>query len=167
MKKSVHQADYVRSKRQDRLIRESDHDPYHSKMKIKGPAVCPECSAVYDRGRWSWKAADAGTREHVCPACQRIADRVPAAYLTIRGEFLQRNKDEILRLIRNYEAKEQQEHPMKRIIGTEERADEIHFTFSDAHLARGIGEALHRAYDGDVDYQYTKEDIMLRVTWTR
>ena len=167
MKKSHHQTEHVTLKRQDRLIRESDHDPYHSRLKLKGPTVCPDCGAVYDRGRWSWKEADAETRKQTCPACQRIADRVPAAFLTIRGEFLQNNKDEILNLIRNYEAKERQEHPMKRIMASEELADGIQFTFSDAHLARGIGEALQRAYEGEIDYQYTKEDIMLRVTWMR
>jgi hypothetical protein len=92
---------------------------------------------------------------------------VPAAFLTIRGEFAQSNKDEILNLIRNYEAKERREHPMKRIMASEEHAGEIQFTFSDAHLARGIGEALQRAYEGEIDYQYTKDDIMLRVTWMR
>jgi hypothetical protein len=49
----------------------------------------------------------------------------------------------------------------------EEQADAVVFTFTDAHLARGIGEAIHHAYKGDIDYQYTKEEIMLRVTWAR
>jgi hypothetical protein len=52
-------------------------------------------------------------------------------------------------------------------MGSEEQADGMMLTLTDAHLARGIGEALHRAYEGEIDYQYTKEDIMLRVTWTR
>ena len=46
-------------------------------------------------------------------------------------------------------------------------ATEIEISFTDAHLARGIGDAIHHAYEGDIDYQYTKEDIMLRVTWAR
>jgi hypothetical protein len=94
-------------------------------------------------------------------------DRVPAAFLTLRGEFVYGHKDEIMNLIRNYEARERTEHPLKRIMGIEEQADGMVFTFTEAHLARGIGEALHHAYEGEIDYQYTKEDIMLRVTWTR
>ena len=39
--------------------------------------------------------------------------------------------------------------------------------FTDAPLARGNGEALHRAYQGGMDFPYTKDDIMLRVAWTR
>lgn len=50
MAESAKQTDYVRQERQGRLARELDHDPYHSKRKIKGPAVCPDCRAVYVRG---------------------------------------------------------------------------------------------------------------------
>ena len=149
------------------MLRELDHDPYHSKLKIKEPNVCPECGATFQHGRWSWGDAAAGAHERPCPACQRIKDRVPAAFLTLRGEFLGEHKDEIMHLIHNYEARERKEHPLKRIMDTEEQDDGLMLTFTDAHLARGIGDALHHAYQGEIDYQYTKEDIMLRVTWTR
>jgi len=161
------QTDYLRQERHDRLIRELDHDPYHSKRKIKGPAVCPDCHAVYENGRWTWDAAPENAAESICPACHRIRDEVPAAFLTLRGEFFDAHKDEIRHLIHNYETRERREHPLKRIMGSEERNDGLEYTFTDAHLARGIGEALHDAYQGDVDYHYTKEDIMLRVAWTR
>ena len=35
------------------------------------------------------------------------------------------------------------------------------------HAARGIAEALHHAYQGEVDLQYTTDDVVLRATWTR
>jgi len=40
-------------------------------------------------------------------------------------------------------------------------------TFTELHLARGIGEALEKAYEGDLNYQYNKGEFMLRVTWSR
>lgn len=159
--------DYLRQERRDRMLRELDHDPYHSKLKIKEPSLCPECGATFQQGRWSWQSAPAAAHEQLCPACQRIRDRVPAAFLTLRGAFLTGHKDEIMHLIRNYEERERAEHPLKRIMGTDEQDGGVVITFTDAHLARGIGEALHHAYEGEIDYQYTKEDIMLRVTWTR
>ena len=43
----------------------------------------------------------------------------------------------------------------------------LEIRFTEAHLVRVMGEALHNAYQGKLDYQYTDEDSMLRVTWTR
>ena len=88
------------------------------------------------------------------------------AFLSTSGFFCQ-YRQLLEHLIRNYEERERAEHPLKRIISSEEQEDGLVFTFTDAHLARGIGEALHDAYEGELDYDYTKEDIMLRVTWSR
>ena len=159
--------DYLRHGRKDRMLKELDHDPYHSKRKIKEPNQCPECKAVFQNGRWTWSAAPSGAGHQLCPACQRIKDRVPAAFLTLSGEFLTEHRDEIENLIRNYEERECAERPLKRIIGSEEEESGVVFTFTDAHLARGIGDALQSAYKGELDYQYSKEDIMLRVSWSR
>ncbi len=167
MKQSADQADYVRQRRRDRLIRELDHDPYRSKRKIKGPAVCPDCGSLYVEGRWTWEKAPTDARATLCPACHRIKDKVPAAFLTLSGDFLSSHKVEIMNLIQNYQEHERTEHPLKRIMGKEEQADGIVFTFTDAHLARGIGDALYNAYQGEVDYRYGDEDPMLRVTWSR
>jgi len=159
--------DYLRQGRKDRLIHELDHDPYHSKLKLTEPTVCPKCQAVFSHGRWDWLDTPADAKQQLCPACQRIKDKVPAAFLTLRGDFLSAHRDEIMKLIHNYEKHEKAEHPLKRIMGSDEQEEGLVMSFTDAHLARGIGEAIHHAYEGDIDYQYTKEDIMLRVTWSR
>lgn len=145
-----------------------DVDPYLAKRKPSGAAMCPDCKAVHEGGRWIWGSAPANAKEHVCPACQRVRDRVPAAYLTLRaGEFLRVHEKEIMNLIDNFEEHERKEHPLKRRMGCEKHADFTVLTFTDAHLARGIAQALHHAYQGEVDLQYTKDDVMLRATWTR
>jgi hypothetical protein len=38
-------------------------------------------------------------------------------------------------------------------------------TTTDIHLARGMGEALHRAYQGELEYHYNPEQNLLRVIW--
>lgn len=161
--------DHLRQRRHDPLLREfeQEHDPYHSKRKIHGPACCPQCGATYEAGRWTWGQRSTEAVDHVCPACQRIADHVPAAFLTTDGDFAREHAEEIRHLIRNYEARERAEHPLKRIMGEHQEDGATIFTFTDAHLARGIGEALHHAYKGELDYQYEKGEVLLRVYWSR
>lgn len=160
-------ANYIREVRQDRLLRELDHDPYHSKRKIKEPTECPKCGLVYHRGRWTWGESPANVHKQLCPACHRIEDKVPAAFLTLQGEFVSLHRDEVMNLLKNYEKRERQLHPLKRIMEINELEGNTVVSFTDAHLARGIGEALHHAYEGELNYQYTDEDIMLRVNWAR
>ena len=40
-------------------------------------------------------------------------------------------------------------------------------TTTDIHLARGIGEALHHAYQGELEFHYNPEQNLLRVNWRR
>ena len=42
----------------------------------------------------------------------------------------------------------------------------IVITTTDIHLPRRIGEALHHAYHGDLDFHYIKESYLIRVRWT-
>lgn len=159
--------DYLHQGRKDRLLREMDHDPYKSKRKLPEPTLCPECGALFLKGRWQWAEVRAEAHEELCPACQRVRDRVPAGFLTISGNFFREHKDEVMNLVHNTEEREKAEHPMERIMGTEEQEAGLVVTFTGAHLARGVGEALHHAYQGDLDFKYTEEDIMLRVSWRR
>jgi len=153
--------------RSDRLIQELDHDPYRSGLKLTEPTRCPDCGAVFHHGHWTWGDAPEEADEALCPACLRVRDRVPAGFLTVGGEFFREHRDEILQLIHHTIEHERAEHPLKRLMGTEEREDRVIFAFTDPHVVRGVGHALHSAYKGDLDFQYQDGDIMLRATWTR
>jgi NMD protein affecting ribosome stability and mRNA decay len=159
--------DALHQGRKDRLLREMDHDPYKSKRKLPEPTLCPECGAVFHKGRWDWASAPSGAHEELCPACQRIRDRVPAGFLTISGEFFNDHEDEIMNLVHNVEDREKKAHPMKRVMGSEQQEEGLLVTFTDPHLARGVGEALHNAYQGELDFKYSDEETLLRVTWKR
>ena len=153
---------------QIRNLRELEHDPYHARKKLGEPTACPDCGAIYQGGRWQWGQATAGAEQHRCPACQRIRDRCPAGLLTISGDFLAEHREEINHLIRNVEQREKSEHALKRIVDMEEQADgALLVTFTDPHLARAIGEALHSAYKGDLDFHYQEGEFLLRVSWRR
>lgn len=153
--------------RRDRLLRELVHDPYKSKRKLSGPSICPECSAVYEAGRWQWKERPAVALEVVCPACDRTRDKYPAGRVTIEGPFAVTHREEILNLAWGQELKAKAEHPLDRIMRIEETPGSVVIETTDIHLPRTIGEALRRAYDGQLDYRYTEEEYYLDVRWTR
>jgi NMD protein affecting ribosome stability and mRNA decay len=150
-----------------RLIREYEHDGDRSKRKLAEPTICPECGAVFQKGRWTWAQKPAGAHESVCPACQRIRDRYPAGYLILRGEFVRGHRAEALQLAHNVEAREKAEHPLKRIMDTQEQNGDVLLTTTDIHLVRTIGEALRHAYHGTLSYRYAEEANVLHVTWER
>jgi NMD protein affecting ribosome stability and mRNA decay len=142
-------------------------DPYRAREKLPEPAVCPSCQAVYVAGRWTWNKPSADAYEHKCPACQRIQDRFPAGYVMIKGEFIGKHRDEIIALITSMEGREKAEHPLQRIMAIEDVRDGLQVTTTDSRLARGIGEALHDAYKGDLKLRYSRDENLMRATWRR
>src|SRR6266704_4174137 len=136
----------------------NDEDPYRLRAKLPSPAICPTCKAVFDNGRWTWQKKPEDAYEHQCPACQRIHDKFPAGYVMIKGAFIKEHRDEIIALITSKEDSEKAEHPLQRIMAIEDVRDGLQVTTTDSHLARGIGEALHDAYKGDLKLRYSRDE---------
>lgn len=139
------------------------------RKKPKEPAVCPECSVTFRDGRWKWPdlPVPEDAHRHLCPACQRRRDDYPAGWLTLSGSFVRAHKDEIVRLARHQEELERGEHPLHRIMDVRDDGDDLVVTTTDIHLPRRIGEAIHHAYQGALDFHYADEDYFLRVFWKR
>ena len=156
-----------RKAHRDRQIDEVVHDPYHARSKPREPACCPQCGLVYHKGRWQRAARPAQANEHVCPACHRINDRAPAGYVTLSGPYCSEHEQELLRLIRNEEARAAQDHPLQRIMQTESNDGRLVVTTTDVHLARRIGDALHAAFHGALEVKYSTDENVVRVDWRR
>ncbi|MDD5328360.1 MAG: BCAM0308 family protein [Sulfuricella sp.] len=153
--------------RRDRLIQEFRHDAYQARLKPAEPTSCPICGAVFHEGRWQWAPKPAGAHKELCPACHRIQDELPAGFVTLSGPFLQEHREELLNLVKNEEARAKAEHPLERIIKIEDEDGGILITTTEIHLARDIGEALHHAYKGELEFHYNAQEDLLRVVWER
>lgn len=153
--------------RRDQLRQEREHDSYKLQHKLGEPVVCRECGAFFHAGRWQWGERPADAAEVVCPACQRIHDHFPAGFVHVGGAYFASHRDELLALIRHHEEKAKAAHPLARIIAIESTDNENLITTTDIHLARDLGEALHHACGGELEFHYNEDQKLLRVHWQR
>ena len=151
----------------DRPLFEQEIDAYKSKGKLSEPTLCAQCGAVYHEGRWQWIEHPINAHQETCPACHRIQDNYPAGFVTLEGPFFDTHNEEIRQLIQHHSEHERAEHPLKRIIAIEDQAGAMLVTITDTHLARGIGEALRHAYQGELKVDHVSGENAVRVHWKR
>jgi NMD protein affecting ribosome stability and mRNA decay len=156
------------SQRRDQIFRESIHDPYLARSKPKEPTVCSVCGLVFMKGRWqSVDEIPSGAASAVCPACQRIRDKVPAGLLTLSGRFFDGHRDEIMHLVDNTVASQRTEHPLKRIMATEDSDEGTVISFTDTHLPHAVGAAVENAYKGELKVQFNEGAGIVHAHWRR
>lgn len=152
----------------NRMIRERVHDTYKVRGKLKGPSRCPQCGAVYEKGRWSWRRGfDAPAEAVLCSACHRINDNYPAGELTLKGRFVRQHIQEITGLARNIAREERKEHPMNRIIDIRDIDGDVLITTTDVHSPARIAKAIRDAWEGDLDIHFDEEGYFTSIVWTR
>ncbi len=144
-----------------------EHDAYRAKEKLPDGTRCPDCGAVIANGRWQWLTALEGAARERCPACLRIHDDFPAGYVNLTGSYVDEQRAEILSIVHNLASKQKAEHPMQRVMKIVEERGAVKITTTDIHLARAIGDALHRAHAGALEIKYGPDDNIVRVAWHR
>lgn len=138
------------------------------------PLVCRDCGAVYEKRRWiaaserrARLAAGAG-RETLCPACEMKAKGQFRGVLSVGGSFFSGHRAEIEALLRAEEERAVTDNPTGRILEWDTSVrDALTLSTSTEHLAQRLGRALHKAYSGDVTYDFSHENKLARVSWTR
>lgn len=156
--------------RRDQLREAYEHDSYKQQKKPPEPAICQDCGTCFHAGRWQWGARIKDAANVICPACQRVRDDLPAGYVYVGGDFFMAHREEILSLINHHALKEKLEHPLARIMAINDDGSGrrgIVITTTEIHLARDIGDALHNAYHGKLDFHYNAGENLLRVHWRR
>ena len=75
--------------------------------------------------------------------------------------------DEILNLIRNESNKAQNVNPLERVMDMQTAEKAMVITTTNEKLAQRIGRAIHKAYSGDIEYQFGGDTKLARVNWHR
>ena len=150
-----------------RVLDSERHDPYQVAGKYSEPTQCGSCHAVYHHGRWQWASAPPASHMTLCPACRRLSDKLPAGVVTLEGAFVVAHRTELVQLARHEAEHEGKEHPLNRIMAIDDLPDRVQVSTTDIHLPQRIGEALERAYDGELEVRYGSDDYSVRVTWRR
>jgi NMD protein affecting ribosome stability and mRNA decay len=143
----------------------SEHDTYRTVRKLAEGTSCPDCGATFAKGRWQWKTVLQDAPSERCPACLRIRDQFPAGYVNLAGAYVADHRAEVLSMVHNLELKEKAEHPLQRVMKIEENSSGMLITTTDVHLARAIGDTLHRAHGGKLEVKYNADENLIRVSW--
>jgi hypothetical protein len=72
-----------------------------------------------------------------------------------------------MNLVQNVITEEEGRSPLKRVIDFTNEKGRLCISFTDDHLARRIGDALHKAYRGDLDVKYSDGERFVRLYWHR
>lgn len=104
----------------------------------------------------------------ICPACEQMRAGVPNGFVYVYGNFFATHCDEVEQLLRNEAARAGEDNPLARIMEWERSdIDTLVLSTSTEHLAKRLGQALEKAFSGQVHYDFSHENKLARVRWHR
>lgn len=143
-------------------------DVYLPKRGLPEGALCRGCGISYHNKRWQAEPVPGGGGSQVlCPACQRMEDHNPAGVVTLSGPYLAAHKEEILNTIKQQEAKSREKNPIGRIMEIKEEDRQITVTTTEDKLAQKLGREVYKSQKGELHYQWSHEQRIVRVEWMR
>ena len=141
------------------------------------PRVCKACGAVYSKRRWSIADSREGEiqQKHrqpaplaVCPACLQQSTGEPRGFVFLDGAFFVSHHEEIEQLLRNEADRAAVNNPLARIMEWKRgNGHNLTVTTTTEHLAQRLGDALEKAYGGETHYDFSHENKLARVNWSR
>ena len=99
-----------------------------------------------------------------CPVCE--SGNSIEGSLVLEGEFLRIHREGIINLINTTAKSEAQKYPLERIIQIKNTGNRLQIITTYEHLARRLGEVIHKMYKGELIYNYF-EDKYIRGHWKK
>jgi len=148
---------------------DTDHDSYLPRRSPAGVIRCAGCGAFYYRRRWSL-SSPAGfdsarvRRQFYCPACRKIKDHRASGEVRLAGIHAN-DRREILRILRNEEARAMEKNPLERIIRLDQLNGDWRIETTNEKLAQRLGRTMKKAKGGKVAYKWSHNNKFVRVVW--
>ncbi|MEK7606757.1 MAG: hypothetical protein AAB444_00975 [Patescibacteria group bacterium] len=141
--------------------------------------VCSRCHAVYFDKHWhtipgifSWMKKRGIAADGRCLECTWVTRGTRFVSMNYEGEVIleglssQKEKQEILKLVRNVGARASLRDPEDQIMGIEDKVNKVIVRTTENQLAISIGKQVARAFKGgDLEIKYSHEDAPVRVYW--
>lgn len=131
--------------------------------------MCRECEAVYYYKSWHHRlenykelSEDKRIKFVFCPACQMIKDKKYEGQVILKNTP-QGKKEEILRLVDNVSKRAYQRDPLDRIIGIKSKSKDIEILTTENQLAVSIGKQIKKAFKGNLEIQWSRQESTVRV----
>lgn len=154
--------------RQGNVGRESKN-LYFEGQKYPEPTICPKCDLVYRAGRWQHKEDErpAKAQTNLCPACRRKADRYPGGLLQLSGQYLSKQRTEIINIANNQARAAASTRPLHRIMWMEDKGEYLEIATTTEKLAMRIGKAIYSACKGKLEIKKMPAGQIVRIYWHR
>jgi hypothetical protein len=148
---------------------DTDRDTYLPRRSPKEMLQCVGCGAFYHRRHWTLTKPSGfdlalQTPSVYCPACRKIKGQRASGELDVVS-FDGIEREDILRILRNEEARAREKNPLERIMRIEEMNRGWRVQTTTEKLAQRLGRAVCKARRGKLHYKWSHNNKFLRVTW--
>jgi hypothetical protein len=145
-------------------------DTFVPRRAPSGTLRCAGCGAFFFRRRWTLEAPSA--REAMplvapaayCPACKKIKQHSVSGELHLIG-MGEADRVEVLRILRNEEARAQEKNPLERIMSLRSERGDWRVETTTEKLAQRLGRSVRKARGGKIAYRWSHNNKFVRITW--